>query len=770
MEGKTGNYNKEKKLNMIKLDMNFGITKFCGSQQLKSYNIDFRDIDYDRLYEFEGAKWKVKLDVLEVQDNEHAIDFNLTFKLVEGISKETNVGVNFAFAEWSRENYVLMPAAVYNGNRFPSRKLKYPPLVEDKDIGVNAPNVISDVPKLNIEEGESGIQLLTGDMATPTIGFYSPGLQKGFFMLTHQNTEYGESSTSIEENEDRSRAVINMSAPGVRKNFKYTMCTTKSPSDDRGADFNKGDDITLKFRIYVFECESIQSLFDYFVDIRKDLSGPGTMYHGLPFSSAWRIQEDKYNKFNWEDKHGYFSIGHRENIYQNWQIGWVGGMICTHPLLFEGSDISKERALKNFDFVFNYGMSPSGFFKSVGDGDNWYSDSFRDIINERWHLIRKSSDALYYILKQLMLMEKDDFRIKGSRVKVPSLWKSGIKRCADAFVTLWEKYGQFGQFVHEETGEIIVGGSASAGVAPAGLALAWQYFGDEKYLDTAKISAEYLYENFVKKGYTTGGPGEAVQCPDSESAFGLLESYTVLFEATGEEKWLAMAKDTANQCFTWCVSYDFNFPKNSSFGKLDMHTLGSVYANAQNKHSAPGVCTHSGVSLFKLYRATGDEKYLELIKEIAHNLTQYLSREDRPIESWDINPATGEKQLMAPGVMCERVNMCDWEGKKNVGEVFNGSCWCEVSNMLSYVEIPGLYVQTDTGFFSAIDHVDVTLVNRLEGKVTLKVYNPTKFKACVRVFVENSKEMKKILGQNALWGTTVIALEPGEDKEFTFKQ
>src|SRR5262249_24736306 len=149
-----------------------------------------------------------------------------------------------------------------------------------------------------------------------------------------------------------------------------------------------------------------------------------------------------------------------------------------------------------------------------------------------------------------------------------------------------------------------------------------------------EIAGHYVV-NFVQKGFSTGGPGEILQCPDSESAFGLLESFVVLYEVTGDSQWLARARDMAHQCMTWCQSYDFQFQAQNMFGKLGYRTAGSVWANVQNKHDAPGICTLSGDSLFKLYRYTGDRRYLELIQEMAHNLPTYTSRADKPIETWD---------------------------------------------------------------------------------------------------------------------------------------
>ena len=113
----------------------------------------------------------------------------------------------------------------------------------------------------------------------------------------------------------------------------------------------------------------------------------------------------------------------------------------------------------------------------------------------------------------------------------------------------------------------------------------------------------------LRRGLPPGGPGEICQCPDSESAFGLLESMITLYEETGQGEFLGMAVHTANLCLTWCVSYGFRFPSVSTFGRLGMNSLGAVYASVQNKHGAPGICTLSGVSLLKLYRGHGESDF-----------------------------------------------------------------------------------------------------------------------------------------------------------------
>ena len=103
-------------------------------------------------------------------------------------------------------------------------------------------------------------------------------------------------------------------------------------------------------------------------------------------------------------------------------------------------------------------------------------------------------------------------------------------------------------------------------------------------------------------------------------------------------------------CASWTVAYDYHFPTNSAMGRIGAHSCGAVWPNVQNKHGAPAICTWSGDSLLKYYRATGDRRAQELLADIAHGVPQYISRTDHPIGR------------MPPGGMCERVNLSAWEG------------------------------------------------------------------------------------------------------------
>lgn len=335
-------------------------------------------------------------------------------------------------------------------------------------------------------------------------------------------------------------------------------------------------------------------------------------------------------------------------------------------------------------------------------------------------------------------------------------WKTGTQQVANSFVKLWNKWHQFGQFIDSETGDIMVGGSTSGAIVPAALALAYKYYNNPEYLRVAEASADSMFFKYINKGLTCGGPGDAMQNPDSESAYAMLESFALLYEITQNPEWLAKAVKMANQFITWEMPYNYEFPENSVLGKMGVKTAGIVSANTQNKHGAPGICTYSGIALWRIYRATGNTQYMDWLREIAFTLPQYLSHPLNPIAK------------MKYGWMSERVSTTDW--LEGIGELMYGSTWAEISLMLSYIELPGVYIQPDKSYVCVIDNIEATITRDTEKFLEIKLSNPTKAAAKIKVFAESTDESRKPLSENILLNYPVVTLEPGENCILKYKK
>ena len=358
----------------------------------------------------------------------------------------------------------------------------------------------------------------------------------------------------------------------------------------------------------------------------------------------------------------------------------------------------------------------------------------KELLNEhpdvKVAMVRKNADALLWFCKQFMLL-----REQGNKSLIKPSWESAAKRLAQAFVNTWKKNGELGQYVDPENGEIVIFNSTAAAIVPGGLALASKYFNEPDFLKAAIDIANYYYNrDVVKLGLTSGHCGDISQDADSESAAGFLESLMALYWATGDSQWLDKAKVQAALVATWTLSYDFNFPPNSDLGKLKVHAAGAYFASTQNKHAAPGICTSSGDYLFKLYRATGERKYAELIRDIQHAHTEVVETPGRPTVSTG-SRGSWEKNVKSNyyGCAMERIQISDAEGKDGVGTLSKNTsnAWNELNGMLMAIELPGIYLQLDKDEMMVFDHVEVSILERSKSGVVLEIKNPTAFPAKV---------------------------------------
>jgi hypothetical protein len=364
--------------------------------------------------------------------------------------------------------------------------------------------------------------------------------------------------------------------------------------------------------------------------------------------------------------------------------------------------------------------------------------------------VRRSADTLTFALKQLMLLGRQDPDFKPD-----SRWLKGVGRCADAFVRLWDREKQFGQFVDVETGDVVVGGSTSAALAPAGLALAGTYLKRDDCLAVAHAAAEQMYERYVRAGITCGGPGDALQCPDGESAAALLESFMTLYEQTNESVWLDRATAVARQVSSWVISYDHPLGPAHAPEAGALRATGAVFSNAQNGRGTPGYTLLSGDALFRLYRATGEVAHLDLLRDTVHNLAQYLPRAEQADQA--ARPA-GER---AP--RRARADTSDWldpgEDVQPAGGAYDAAC------LLSYAEVPGVYVRTNRAFVYVFDHVEARVSERAPGRLVVALKNPTTADASVRLLAESDADAARPLAPGALLAARVVAVPAGGSVE-----
>ncbi|AUP81259.1 glycoside hydrolase family protein [Flavivirga eckloniae] len=687
----------------------------------------------------DGEKWNYTVKYEKVEGHKNATDV----EVIIHPSKENQkaiMGVEFNFENWSKDNYVLVPASVYNGNRFKTINMSWPGVIVDEaDKYHDIDPIIPDhIPYLNLEEGTSKLSIKLNDASIPAIAFFSPELQRSFLLLIKPTKNF---DIVVKESEDRKRA-------------SFLFYSTNKPDVYSK---EKTDFFSINFRMFDFPSQNPIDLLTHFFPLRKSFTEPNEFVHSIPFGKSFEIQETLHDTNRWDESMKIYrqsGLKERDKFYGGVQLGWIGGMIEEQPLLTAGNELSKKRSVQNIETILNNMQGESGLMYGMFKDDIVYSDDFRNPSKKPLlGMARKNGDALYFLLQSLMILKES--KEYGSMVEK---FESKARKLADGLSNLWLKYNQFGQFFDPNTGELVVYGSTSGASAIGALALACEYFGENKYLEIAEAAGDFYYRRDLQKGYTTAGPGEALQCPDSESAFAILEGYMALYDITGKEKYLKMAEEATAYFATWVTSYDFEFPEQSVLGKIDAKATGSVWANIQNRHGAPAICNYSGDSLLKLYRATNNPLYIDLLKDIAHNALQYVSTTDRPLAP-----------NMLHGYVCERVNISNWEGEQNVGgNFYDSSPWVEVAIMQTVTQVPSIYFDVENNTLAIFDHLNASIENTsTKETITIRIKNPTEYDTVCTVFIDSAKD--KPMGWNNYAEFKKIQLSANEEKVVTLK-
>jgi hypothetical protein len=700
--------------------------------------------------EFVGGSLKTDSGLWTCDIQDHAVpgeadarDLVVNFKRVEGAARSAGVAVAFDFAHWSTGNYVLIPASVYNGNRNRVVSRAYATGLDRSDLyRQDLPITTCDLPQLSpISGGLSRIEVTACNAVTPAICCFDRAARRAFILLAEQGIRRGKGGSIldngliVEESPDRSTASLVVSAPGVRARKPEFIGFSGSP--DRGIDAQAGDEITLHLRVYSFAAADIPALWERFMSVRKAVSGPNHPRNLFPMSEVVRRMTRRIDSRYHRGPHGSFYCP--ENA--PWiSLGWIGGLMDTFPMLALGDGDHLDRVRETFDFAIPRAQGKSGYFYGLLDQDGTAKGREGYDDHPEIALTRKNGDVLFWMIKQFLVL-----KAQGRGGEIKPQWEQSVGRLADAFVAAWKKDGQWGNFVNVETGEVAVYNSTGGAMAVGGLALASQYFHKPEYLKTAEAAADFYYRRDVLGlGLTCGGCADILQNADSETASAFMTSLMALYETTGERKWLEKSRTLANLTATWVVSYDYELPPETELARLGAKLAGVVWASTQNKHGAPGFCTSSGDPLFKIFRATGDRRYAELIRDVVH---------------------AHAEGIRSDGQITERLTYCDADSRGSRGGGSTG--WNELNGILMAMELPGIYARVDSGDLFVFDHVVAKDVRRDDAGLTITLANPTAWPASVTVFAESAEHASRPLGYSSFLGWPRVELRPGERRTLT---
>ena len=687
----------------------------------------------------DSTDWTVATTMNKADDR---LEYTFTFTARRDL-EQAGVAVAFDRYEWTSDNYVMIPASVYNGNR---QRIVY----REYATGLDRTEYFKDdlaltsnpIPQLSPMFGaKSRLEVLVNNAATPAITVFERARRTGLLLLTDQGVvragQVLDHGLIVEESPDRSMATLVVSAPGVRE--RKPEFIGFSPSPDRGLSVRCGEQLVLRISVVSFPCRSVPELLARFMKERKSHTPRIEPRDLMPMSEVFSRMVRNIDERYYESASCAF---YRPENADWMSYGWVGGLINTYPMLALGDSVHDSRVAQTFDFALSHAQGASGYFYDVlgADGNVLHRDAAAH--QKGIGLTRKNADVLYWMVKQFTFL-----RAAGKAHLIRKEWEEAVRRLADAFVRTWRDCGTWGNYVDVESGKVALYNTTGGAMAVAGLALASAYYDHPDYLLTAREAAAAYYRDFALVGFTSGACGDILQNADSETAIALTTSLMTLFEVTGESRYLVQARDLAHLCATWTVSFCYRLPDATPLARLGANLTGAVWASTQNKHGAPGFCTQSGDVLFKLYRATGDTLYAELLRDVIH---------------------AHAEGIQPNGKITERLTYCDADSRGSRGDG-GKTGWNETNGALMALEIPGVYVRTDRPSLYVFDHVRAEMIKQDSRQLVLRLFNPTEYDAEVTVFAENASEASRPLGEHAfLRGWRRVRVKAGQSARCTF--
>ena len=560
-------------------------------------------------------------------------------------------------------SYVVAPGAMYSGNRFIVSPQPYAPFLLTEGVSPNGPVVIADIPRLTSDRGYRA-EFAANALSIPTVGVFDETKSKGMLVAVDVYGEWGVTGVNLVTLPSRP-VTVEVALP-VRRSSRYRFCDWVK-TDEVGMNLEPGVVMSTVILVRSANEPDIPSFVSRIAEYGAETRGSESRRGSLGLTEAARLVEAKLNAHNWDEAEGYYT----STMDNSWklQTGWVGGGVTFYAMITSDNPLSQERGVRMMDTICRSAVTPSGYFHGLHKDGKWQSFGAKREGCRAFSMIRRPIECARDVLKSMAVL-----RERGERID--PAWEIAAKANLDAMVTTIREYGHLGYTVDFDTGKILWGGTTTGAFGIEALILGERWFNEPAYLAAAERLSEHAVRGFVHRGITLGGVGDALMAADSESSYALLSGLVALHARTGRPEHLVWARQSADLFSTWVLSYDAVLPPDSALGKLGIQARGAVFANTQNQHGAPGICTASGLALLQLYELTGEERYLRTLEDIVACSPQMVVR-------------SGQEWIwksMPPGTMSERLMTMD--GMEPTGATEALSTWAEIALLHMARELP----------------------------------------------------------------------------------
>lgn len=416
---------------------------------------------------------------------------------------------------------------------------------------------------------------------------------------------------------------------------------------------NKGDTITLNWELRYSDNTDYSDFVADTWSYTYDTFHPAPLKDAMSHTDAKKYLSHFFTNSYVDDYNlKYFSgVEMRTDDCINtpvYQIGFVGRVLLNAYNALEYGETHGDKKLLDiasgiFNSVLEHGFTPEGYFReNVRLNNNEESDVMS---------IRRQSEGAYAILSWL--------NYENGMGRKHHEWESRIKKLLDNICSLQNSDGSFPRkFKADKTNVDASGGSTPSATLP--LTMAYDYFGDLKYIESARKTGKYLENELIDKADYFSSTLDA-NCEDKEaSLYASTAMYYLANVTKGKEKmhYLNLCKKAAYFCLSWYYMWDVPFAPGQMLGDVGFKSRGWGNVSVENNHIDVFIFDFATV-LKKLSMHFSEPRFSDFAQVIETSMLQLMPTDDN---MYDIAKA---------GYYPEVVQHTTWDYGKNGKGFYN---------------------------------------------------------------------------------------------------
>lgn len=304
------------------------------------------------------------------------------------------------------------------------------------------------------------------------------------------------------------------------------------------------------------------------------------------------------------------------NKRNEFEVGFIGRVLLNAFNALEygrennRTDITK-MAESIFASVLENGFTPGGFFRE--------SVTFNNNDNNVYS-IRRQSEGAFAILNYLEADRKLGIR--------HTEWEVKLRKLLDTMLEMQLPDGSFPRKFNDNKNVVDEsGGSTPSATLP--LTMAYKYFKDKRYIESARATAKYLEKEIIGKSDYFSSTLDA-NCEDKEaSLYASTAMYYLSCITKGDERqhYLDMCRKSAFFCLSWYYLWDVPFASGQMLGDVGFKSRGWGNVSVENNHIDVFIFEFATV-LDKLAQNYNDKRFSDFSSVIKTSMLQLMPRED----------------------------------------------------------------------------------------------------------------------------------------------